>query len=71
MNITELREFQTEFQKIWKDIKSEFKEIERLNKQFVKDYPVSKIKNLSLVEYVVGKSNSTSFCNRMENELNQ
>lgn len=71
MNVTELREFQTEFQKIWKDINTGFKEIERLRKRFVKDYHVDRIKKLTLDDYVVGKRDSTSFCNRIENELNE
>ena len=71
MNITELRELQTEFELIRKDINSEFKNIEALRKKFVKNYTVDKILNLKLDEYVVGKDDKSTFCNRIENELNQ
>ena len=69
MNITEIREFQIEFEKIKSDIKSEFKHIDSIRKKFIKDYPLSKIPFLTKDEFVVGKG-SSSFCNRMENELN-
>ena len=70
MKITELRELQTEFEPKRKNILSEFKNIEVLRKKFVKDYSVNKIINLKLDEYVVGKDDKSSFCNRLENELN-
>lgn len=48
----------------------ELKEAERLRKQFVSDYPVSKIDRLTLDEYVIGKGNiNRSFCYRLEREL--
>lgn len=48
----------------------ELKEAERLRKQFVTDYPISKIGRLTLDEYVIGKGNiNRSFCYRLEREL--
>lgn len=70
MNLTELREYQSDFEVIRKDHDKEFKETDSLRKKFVKDFTVDRIKNLSLDEYVVGKGDSSSFCNRIENELN-
>lgn len=70
MNITELRENQADFEVIRKDYDTEFKETDSLRKKFVKDFPVDRIKNLSLDEYVLGKGESSSFCYRIENQLN-
>jgi len=69
MKIAELRDYQIEFEKIRAEVSSEFKEIDRLRKKFTIDYPISRIKKLGLDEYVIGKGDST-FCNRIENELN-
>lgn len=71
MNLIELRELQTEFEPIKKETNKEFKKIEALRKLFVKDYSVDKILNLKIDEYVVGKDDKSTFCNRLENELNQ
>ena len=70
MNINELRENQADFEIIRKDLDKEFKGIDFLRRKFVRDFPVDRIKNLSLDEYIVGKGESSSFCNRIENELN-
>jgi len=70
MNITELREFQLEFEKKRTNFISEYKEIESLRAKFVNDYSVKKILSLKIDEYVAGKSDNTTFCNRIENELN-
>lgn len=70
MKELELREYQLEFEKIKESINSEFKEINHLRKKFVKDYSVKHILSLNIDEYIVGKSDTTSFCNRIENELN-
>lgn len=69
MNITELREFQIEFEKMKSDVNLEFKHIDSIRKKFVKDYPLNRISLLTKDEFVIGKGN-LSFCNRMENELN-
>jgi len=70
MNLTELRENQADFEVIRKNLDKGFKDIDSLRRKFVKDFPINRIKNLSLDEYVVGKGESLSFCNRIENELN-
>lgn len=70
MNITELRELQTEFEQVRQDLNSGYKRIEKLRRKFVTDYSVERILNLELDEYVVGKDDKSTFCNRIENELN-
>ena len=70
MKITELRDYQIEFEKIRADFNSGFKEINSLRKKFTSDYPTSKIRTLTLDEYVTGKGGQT-FCNRIENDLNE
>jgi len=70
MKITELRDYQIEFEKIRADFSSRFKEINRLRKKFTSDYPISRIRRLTLDEYVTGKGGQT-FCNRLENDLNE
>ncbi len=69
MNINELRELQIDFEKLKLEVKSEFKHINSVRKKFVKDYPLNKITLMTKDDFVIGKGNS-SFCNRMENELN-
>ncbi|MCB2226471.1 MAG: DUF3883 domain-containing protein [Desulfarculaceae bacterium] len=50
--------------------KADWREAEQLRRQFVSDYPISKIINLSLDEYVIGKGSANkSFCYRLEREL--
>jgi hypothetical protein len=50
--------------------KENLKTVERMRKQFVADYPVKKIKDLTLDEYVIGKgSDNLSFCYRLERKL--
>jgi len=71
MNLTELREYQLEFEKIRGGLISEYKDIDGLRVKFVNDYPIEKIISLDIDEYVTGKSDSTTFCNRIENELNK
>lgn len=70
MRKTELEEYQFEFKKFRENHRSDFKEINSLRKKFVADYPISEIPKLTKDEYVVGKGGST-FCNRIENELNE
>lgn len=69
MKITELRDYQIEFEKIRTDSNSSFKEINSLRRKFTSDYPINGIIKLTKDEYVIGKGDS-SFCNRIENELN-
>ena len=70
MKITELRDKQFAFSKIRTDYNSGFKEINRLRKKFTSDYPINRITKLKLDDYVIGKGNPT-FCNRIENDLNE
>lgn len=70
MKISELREYQLDFEKIRADLKVDFKTIDSLRKKFTNDYTSDKILSLNLDEYIVGKRDNTSFCNRIENELN-
>jgi len=69
MKITELRDYQIEFEKIRADYNSGFKEINALRKKFTIDYPINEITKLTKDQYVIGKGDST-FCNRIENDLN-
>lgn len=49
-----------------------WKEYEELRQAFVKDYPIERIGNLLLDEYVIGKgADNRSFCYRIERELDQ
>jgi len=70
MKITELRDYQIEFEKIRADFNPGFKEINDLRKKFISDYLISRIPKLTIDEYVSGKGGST-FCNRIENDLNE
>src|SRR5689334_7827689 len=47
-----------------------WKSAERLRSDFVKDYSTSKIRSLTLDEFVIGKGhNNRSFCYRIEREM--
>ena len=70
MQISELREYQLEFEKFRKDINSVFKRLSKLVGKFKNDYPPEKISSLKLDDFVSGKGDPTTFCNRIENELN-
>lgn len=49
---------------------AEWKEAEKLRKQFVTDYSLSKINRLTLDQYVIGKGSANlSFCYRLERDL--
>ena len=69
MKITELRDYQIEFEKIRADYSSGFKVIDRVRKKYTFEYPIHVIANQTKDEYVIGKGDST-FCNRIENDLN-
>jgi len=69
MQVNELREYQVDFEKIRSDSISDAKELFKLRKTFTKDFSVKKFDSLGIDEYVAGKG-SPSFCNRIENELN-
>jgi len=52
--------------------KEHWKRLEKLRREFVSDYPISKIPKLSLAEYVIGKgATSRSFCYRLERETDE
>lgn len=70
MNLRELREYQVEFEKVRGEVASDFKSINELRKKFIVDYSVSNLLILKKEEYAVGQGKST-FCNRIENELNE
>src|SRR5260370_33597899 len=51
---------------------AEWKHLEKLRQQFVTDYAVSRIPQLTIDEYVIGKgSGNRSFCYRVERELDR
>jgi len=70
MKITELRDYQIEFEKNRQYFNSGFKEINGLRKKFTADYSINGITDLTKDQYVIGKGDST-FCNRIENDLNE
>jgi len=70
MQINELREYQVDFEKVRSTIPSKFKELFKKREQFIKDYSVKAISSFKLDDYVIGKG-QPSFCNRIENELNE
>ncbi|EQB9038283.1 DUF3883 domain-containing protein [Vibrio cholerae] len=70
MNLRELREYQVEFEKVRGEVASDFKSINDLRKKFTLDYSINKLLTLKKEEYAVGLGEST-FCNRIENELNE
>lgn len=70
MQLPELREYQLEFEKFRKNINSEFKYLFNLLDKFKKDYSVKRISTLTIDEFVIGKGDHSTFCNRIENELN-
>lgn len=51
------------------EIQPQEKELETLRQQFVNDYDMNKLMNMTKEEYVVGKGSKTSFCYRLETEL--
>lgn len=44
-------------------------ELERLRKQFVEDFPIQRLKNITKEEYAVHAGRKDTFCFRIENEL--
>lgn len=69
MQVNELREYQVGFEKIRSDVISDANELFELRKIFTKDFSKERINSLSIDEFVSGKG-SPSFCNRIENDLN-
>ena len=56
----ELQKLVESFEEIYPD--GFFNELESLREDFVNSFTTSKIKNMSLNEYVIGKQSRTSFC---------
>jgi len=73
MNTNEMKRHMDERIPYLKDVfKKEWQKNEKLRKCFVKDYPISKIADLELDDYVIGKGkDNKSFCYRIERELDQ
>lgn len=67
MNIHDLRQAQKTFD--IKKFKADRMAQYRLRQKFVNDYNVSSLKKLKLDDFVVGKGNQSSFCYRLEREL--
>jgi len=70
MKIQELRDYQLEFEKSIGDHQKGFKKINKKRKKFISDYSIEKLKALSKEEYVIGRQDHSTFCYRIENELN-
>lgn len=52
--------------------KRTIRELEERRSRFVEDYPIDRIRNLTLDEYVIGRGNSNrSFCYRLEIEMKE
>ena len=50
--------------------KDVWKNAEKLRREFVTDYPIPKIRSMTLDEFVIGKgSENRSFCYRLEREM--
>lgn len=45
------------------------KSLEKLRRKFVNDFPIQRIKDMTMDEYVVGLKRHDTFCYRLENEL--
>jgi hypothetical protein len=48
---------------------SHFLHLQSLQKSFVNDFPIAVIQRLQIDEYIVGKGSNSSFCNRLERQL--
>lgn len=66
----ELRIKQAEFESIRQDSVKDFKNLEKIRQDFLTKFPLDKIKDITVEQYVVGGGNSkTSFCYILENKL--
>ena len=70
MGIDDLRHLQFEFEKTRKDVTAYLKPIIKLRDHFVQHYTSARIKSLAIDDFVTGKESKTSFCYRIETELN-
>jgi len=62
MDIDELRQKQANFEGIRQDRLRNYKKLEEFQKKFVKTFPLSRISDLHIDDYVEGKLNKNSFC---------
>jgi hypothetical protein len=69
MNIDELRLKQAEFEANRIDFDKEYRKNDKTRIDFVSKFPLDKIKDMSLDDYVVGKGSKKSFCYILENAL--
>ena len=46
-----------------------FQHLQNLQQAFVNDFPIGVIKGLQIDEYIVGKGSNSTFCNRLERQL--
>ena len=69
MTNNELNELKADFELLRLDYKDEFKKLNYLRSNFVNYFTIKKLNELSIDEYIAGKRQQT-FCNRIENELN-
>ena len=69
MNLYDLRTAQAKFEDKRVEIFSSRKSLYKLRDNFVKHFSIKRLLNLEIDEYVAGKGDSNTFCNRMEREL--
>lgn len=53
------------------DWKKNLNRLVKLRKEFIKKYPIKKIENFRLSDYVIGKGNQDSFCYDLENKYKE
>jgi hypothetical protein len=69
-NLDELRIRQAEFEPKIKDINKEYLKLEKLRHDFVFNYfPIGKIKNMNVDDYVEGRRSKKSFCYWIEHKM--
>ncbi len=59
-----------EFAKLYK-ITQEQVEVEKIRRDFVKKFPIDKIKDMDIKNYAIGFGNTDNFCYGIENKLNK
>jgi hypothetical protein len=70
MNLTSLREKQAEYlEKIKPDLDKDFHKLENKRQKFIKLFPIKKLSEITLDEYVVGGGRKNSFCYWLETSL--
>ncbi len=69
MNIEDLREMQADFEGTRQDLKRTFSSVEKLRRQFVSQFSPSRLRVMSIEEYVVGHQMHNTFCYWLETTL--